>query len=47
MLIAQYGLEVSLRTITAEAGVNLAAINYHFQSKDTLIDAVIAPHRAD
>ncbi len=41
-LIAERGLDVSLRTITAEAGVNLAAINYHFQSKDTLIDEVIA-----
>jgi AcrR family transcriptional regulator len=33
---------VSLREITTAAGVNLAAVNYHFQSKDTLIDAVIA-----
>jgi AcrR family transcriptional regulator len=33
---------VSLRDITTEAGVNLAAVNYHFQSKDALIDAVIA-----
>jgi AcrR family transcriptional regulator len=33
---------VSLRDITSEAGVNLAAVNYHFQSKDALIDAVIA-----
>ena len=32
----------SLRDITAEAQVNLAAVNYHFQSKDALIDAVIA-----
>ncbi len=32
----------SLRDITAEADVNLAAVNYHFQSKDALIDAVIA-----
>ncbi|HTS77236.1 MAG TPA: TetR family transcriptional regulator [Bryobacteraceae bacterium] len=32
----------SLRDITAEADVNLAAVNYHFQSKDSLIDAVIA-----
>jgi AcrR family transcriptional regulator len=31
----------SLRDITNEAGVNLAAVNYHFQSKDSLIDAVI------
>ena len=33
---------VSLRDITTEAGVNLAAVNYHFQSKDALIDAIIA-----
>jgi len=32
----------SLRDITAEADVNLAAVNYHFQSKDSLIDAIIA-----
>ena len=31
----------SLRRITAEAKVNLAAINYHFQSKEALILAVI------
>jgi AcrR family transcriptional regulator len=33
---------VSLRDITADAGVNLASINYHFQTKEALIDAVIA-----
>lgn len=33
---------VSLRDITSAAEVNLAAVNYHFQSKDQLIDAVIA-----
>jgi AcrR family transcriptional regulator len=31
----------SLRDITAEADVNLAAVNYHFQSKESLIDAAI------
>ena len=31
----------SLRDITAEADVNLAAVNYQFQSKDHLIDAAI------
>jgi AcrR family transcriptional regulator len=31
----------SLRDITAEAQVNLAAVNYHFQSKDSLIDAIV------
>jgi len=32
----------SLREITKEAGVNLAAINYHFQSKEKLIQQVYA-----
>jgi AcrR family transcriptional regulator len=32
--------QTSLRDITAEAGVNLAAVNYHFQSKEHLIGAV-------
>jgi AcrR family transcriptional regulator len=42
-LFAHKGFEAtSLRDITAEADVNLAAVNYHFQSKDSLIDAVIA-----
>src|SRR5260370_10536697 len=31
----------ALRDITAEAQVNLAAVNYHFQSKESLIDAII------
>jgi AcrR family transcriptional regulator len=31
----------SLRDITTEADVNLAAVNYHFQSKDSLIEATI------
>lgn len=31
----------SLRRITAMAGVNLAAVNYHFQSKEQLIMAVM------
>lgn len=31
----------SLRQITAEAGVNLAAIHYHFGSKEGLLDHVI------
>jgi AcrR family transcriptional regulator len=42
-LFARDGIEAtSLRAITAEAGVNLAAVNYHFQSKDALVHAVIA-----
>jgi AcrR family transcriptional regulator len=31
----------SLRDITTEADVNLAAVNYHFQSKESLIEATI------
>jgi AcrR family transcriptional regulator len=30
----------SMRQLTARAGVNLAAVNYHFGSKDALIEAV-------
>ena len=42
-LFGMNGFEAtSLRDITTEADVNLAAVNYHFQSKDSLIDAVIA-----
>jgi len=41
-LIFEHGAEkTSLRMITAEADVNLAAINYHFGSKDLLVDAVL------
>src|SRR5882724_6771481 len=41
-LFGMNGLDAtSLRDITAEAQVNLAAVNYHFQSKESLIDAVI------
>lgn len=40
-LFAEKGFgQTSLRDITAEAGVNLAAVNYHFQSKEHLIAAV-------
>jgi len=42
-LFAEHGFaNTSLRSITAEAGANLAAVNYHFQSKDALIQAVFA-----
>ncbi len=42
-LFAQRGFAgTSLRDITAEAGANLAAVNYHFQSKEALIVAVVA-----
>lgn len=41
-LFARDGFEAtSLRAITSEAQVNLAAVNYHFQSKDALVQAVI------
>ena len=41
-LFATDGFEAtSLRAITAEAKVNLAAVNYHFQSKEALVQAVI------
>jgi AcrR family transcriptional regulator len=42
-LFGQNGFDAtSLRDITTEAGVNLAAVNYHFQSKESLIDSAIA-----
>lgn len=41
-LFARQGFAAaSLRQITADAGVNLAAVNYHFQSKEALFMAVI------
>ena len=37
----QHGFEsTSMRLLTAKAGANLAAVNYHFGSKDALIEAV-------
>ena len=40
-LFVEHGLEAtSMRVITARAGVNLAAVNYHFGSKDALIQEV-------
>lgn len=42
-LFAEKGFaETSLRQITGQAGVNLAAVNYHFGSKKALIQAVFA-----
>ena len=39
-LFAENGIAAtSLRAITAAAGANLAAVNYHFQSKEALIHA--------
>ncbi len=41
-LFAAHGFDgTSLRAITAGAGVNIAAVNYHFRSKDSLIEAVL------
>lgn len=40
-LFAQRGFDgASLRQLTAVAGVNLAAVNYHFGSKDKLVEEV-------
>lgn len=44
-LFSEHGINgVSLRTITAEAGANSAAANYHFGSKKGLLDAVFERH---
>lgn len=41
-LFMMHGYEAtSLRAITASAGVNLAAVNYHFGSKEELFQAVL------
>jgi AcrR family transcriptional regulator len=41
LLFAQRGFDgASLRQLTAAAGVNLAAVNYHFGSKDRLVEEV-------
>ena len=41
-MFAEQGFEpTSLRAIIAAAGVNLAAIHYHFRSKEALIQAVV------
>jgi AcrR family transcriptional regulator len=42
-LFAVHGFQkVSVRDITAEAGVNLASVNYHFGSKDALLFEIFA-----
>lgn len=40
-LVNQFGTNVSVRQIAKSADVNVAAINYHFGSKDNLINEVI------
>ena len=41
-LFADHGFQAtSMRDITQEAGVNLAAVNYHFGSKEALLIAVL------
>lgn len=43
LLFSEHGFaETSLRAITNEADVNLAAVNYHFGTKDALLVAVFA-----
>ena len=46
-LFAEHGYAgTSMRQVIADAGVNLAAIHYHFGSKEELLDAVVF-RRAD
>lgn len=46
-MFAEHGMAgVGLRAITAEAGVNLASIAYHFGSKDGLLEALFAQRAA-
>ena len=41
-LFAEQGIDaVSLRTVMAEAGTNVAAVRYHFGTKDDLVEAVV------
>jgi len=42
-LFAAHGIEgTGLRLISRQAGVNLAAVNYHFGSKETLVRTVVS-----
>ena len=47
-LFAVHGFQkVSVRDITAEAGVNLASVNYHFGSKDALLFEIFRKRTAE
>src|SRR5215204_3172344 len=47
-LFALHGFQnVSVRDITAEAGVNLASVNYHFGSKDGLLFEIFRRRTAE
>ncbi|MEU4312430.1 TetR/AcrR family transcriptional regulator [Nocardia sp. NPDC024068] len=42
-LFAERGIDaVSLRSVMAEAGANVASVHYHFGSKDALVEALIS-----
>lgn len=41
LLYGSHPRELTTRRIAGEAGVNIAAINYHFRSKDELIDEAV------
>lgn len=44
-LFAREGYQAtSMRAITRSAGVNLAAVNYHFGSKEALLEAIFEQH---
>ncbi|RYG03126.1 MAG: TetR/AcrR family transcriptional regulator, partial [Caulobacteraceae bacterium] len=47
-LFALHGFQnVSVRDITADAGVNLASVNYHFGSKDALLFEIFRRRTAE
>ncbi|MEU1985579.1 TetR/AcrR family transcriptional regulator [Nocardia sp. NPDC019395] len=46
-LFAERGIDaVSLRSVMAEAGANVASVHYHFGSKDALVEALISRRSA-
>ena len=41
-MIAEEGFQsITIRKVAAQAGVNIAAVNYHFGSKDALVDEAL------